>query len=123
VKRLKDPAEPVAFLNQRSAGLGDKLRAAAATKCRPAMKMETRAAGGLSEGAAQGVSRTPSSSATRAGTSRRSSTCSGEHDASLVLSTTSHAARAWEATAGWVYLRGHWPAAATGATIPRTLVD
>jgi uncharacterized protein YecE (DUF72 family) len=122
VKRLKDPAEPVAFLNQRSAGLGDKL-GPILYQLPPGMKLDReRLAGFLSvlprDRRHAFEFRNPSWYESAVFDLLR------EHDASLVLSDHHHAPAPWEATASWVYVRGHGPGGHYWGDYPEeTLVD
>ena len=107
VKRLKDPAEPVGFLFSRVQGLGPKL-GPLLYQLPPGMKVdrERLAAflGVLPPGHRHAFEfRHPSWFEPAILDLLR------DYDASLVVSDHHHAPAPWEATAGWVYVRGHGP--------------
>jgi len=107
VKRLKDPAEPVAFMFSRATGLGSKL-GPLLYQLPPGMKMDRERLAGFLDALPTGFRhafefRHPSWYEPAIFDLLR------EHDAALVLSDHHHAPAPWEATASWVYVRGHGP--------------
>jgi uncharacterized protein YecE (DUF72 family) len=107
LKRLKDPEEPLAFMLARSAGLGPKL-GCFLYQLPPSMRIDRERLAGflqvLPEGRRHAVEfRHPSWYEPAVFDLLR------EHDAALVLSDHHHAPAPWEATASWVYVRGHGP--------------
>jgi uncharacterized protein YecE (DUF72 family) len=107
MKRLLDPEEPLAYMFERAQGLGEKL-GPVLYQLPPAMKLnrERLAAflGLLPEGRRHAFEfRDPSWYEPVVFDLLR------EHDVSLVLSDHHHAPAPWEATASWVYVRGHGP--------------
>ena len=107
MKRLLDPDEPLAYLFRIAEGLGDKL-GPLLYQLPPSMQVNR-------ERLAAFLERLPRRRR-HAFEFRHVSwyepavfNLLREHDASLVLSDHHHAPAPWEATASWVYVRGHGP--------------
>lgn len=122
LKRLKDPAEPVAFLFSRAAGLGEKL-GPVLYQLPPGMQRDRERLAAFLQVLPAGHRhafefRHPSWYEPAVLDLLR------DHDAALVLSDHHHAPAPWEAPAGWVYVRGHGPGGRYWGDYPDdTLVD
>ena len=107
LKRLLEPEEPLAYMFSRALGLGEKL-GPVLYQLPPSMKLDLPRLGAFMAALPKGPRhafefRHPSWYAPEV------FELLGRHDASLVLSDHHHAPAPWEATASWVYVRGHGP--------------
>jgi uncharacterized protein YecE (DUF72 family) len=107
LKRLLDPAEPVALMFARAEGLAEKL-GPVLYQLPPSMKVDRERLAGLMAVLPKGRRhalefRHPSWYEPAIFDLLR------EHDASLVISDHHHAPAPWVSTASWVYVRGHGP--------------
>jgi uncharacterized protein YecE (DUF72 family) len=107
LKRLKDPEEPLAYMFSRAEGLGTKL-GPVLYQLPPGMGLDLDRLAAVLELLPEGRRhafefRNPSWYDPAVFDLLRA------HDASLVLSDHHHAPAPWEATASWVYVRGHGP--------------
>jgi uncharacterized protein YecE (DUF72 family) len=121
LKRLKDPEEPVTFMLARADGLGPKL-GPLLYQLPPGMKLDR-------ERLAQFLRILPRDRR-HALEFRHPSWYEPaifdllrEHDAALVISDHHHAPAPWEATASWLYIRGHGPGGRYWGDYPDETLD